>query len=357
MGLDDYPKPEPVQYRKHIPCYAWMYLRDSVEHYDYRTPMFAMLPHHLVLLKENPQFIIILLKFLDHSNIDNIFNSVRVQLWTTAKIIFISDQIPYVFCPHCLYRYHRSKPIGFLTEIPENSSIFKINEIYRKMHRNLEGMWVVQSEDLRKDSCKLVSLNLKATPCAFEILQKHRNVTMLPITGKILMDSVYLKLRPAGAIITGYTLSSNLASRINNYNRPAIFEYVISGEKSHQISFSWIITAALSKSALWRSMDVATWIYSIFFAIITALSAQLVAKTKQRDFQLPTVMFAMMLEQDQLTLKNPFTVLGRRAMYLILTWSLVSIIVSNGYRGTLFSLLAALSIPDIPNDIRDILDT
>ncbi|CAG7830578.1 unnamed protein product [Allacma fusca] len=114
---------------------------------------------------------------------------------------------------------------------------------------------------------------------------------------------------------------------------------------------------SLTHFALWDGMDLISWILVFISASLVILALKLVNKRGAPTVSpLRIVVVFLMLEQGLLPSRNSLKILGKKAAFMVSLWALMCVVISNGYKGNIFSLLTAISSPQVPQNMDQILE-
>ena len=108
--------------------------------------------------------------------------------------------------------------------------------------------------------------------------------------------------------------------------------------------------------SLTKPFDVATWSFLIGSILCLCLYFRIISKFKAKSFILENHVISILLEQSQQTVIHcsGFQV---QTCFLLVAWMLLTFLMGNAYKGVLFSLLTSVSIPVVPDDLQEVIQS
>ena len=267
-----------------------------------------------------------------------------------------------MICSHC-YRFHT--PVRSF-----EPTLFNLNTYWNSVHKNQNGYLLGIRSNLR------LKFNYTDTPSLFQCepwpFIGTDIISKTPVLCSIFSFATQYNFTVANAYQNNYMdfLKTNLNLRPFFPTYEVTFEtYKFSEEKKVKGSvylhlqrerFQFIVVldsneiAQTNKNALLTSMDQFTWLFSIFslFAISLTLYYFNIIVNEQNVFHVLISIFGTLINQGMS--------LPKITLPLLLTygvWSLVTIVITNGYAGLLLSLLSKPTIPYVPNELAGILNS
>ncbi|CAG7732490.1 unnamed protein product [Allacma fusca] len=281
-------------------------------------------------------------------------------LVSNAKIIFIRNgkylQLLCISCLKALTTLHHDQVFVSITSM----DLGHIDAFVRHINSNLLNALVAQNLLRSSAGCSpIVFSRTLAGACAQDVLGSKFNFTPSPMpfkdmeTGKFRQTS---KLH-SSAVVFEMISDRRLTNWITNYYKKEgiLFDYVITAEIFSSFTFLLVIPEpALIHSALWEGMDAFTWGLIALSTFAAILALKFVRGQNLSTMNASEVVLFFLLEQGQLPSKNSLQTVGIKGALIVAIWSMVSTVISNGYKGNMFSLLSSISLPNIPVNWEDI---
>ncbi|CAG7704626.1 unnamed protein product [Allacma fusca] len=348
---------------KHVICVAQVYKPDLQLDEEFATneiPLFAKT--YFQQLGGNPSYVLVLIDpimdlDLELSNVD-IYMYLNVG--TTAPLIFIrANKISQLVCFSCQSK--SSWEINSLGKIYfwdiSNFDLAQINELDRKLHKNFNLGIVIQIRWPEYKSCSPLNMNIRSDSysCIHQAVGKHLNFTSRYSSNGKLFHCHYLRSKAVSLLLSG-SLTPDLW--IKNFNSSCVrdleLEYLIPAEIFYQYFYVMVVDPRLSHSFLWSGMDFGTW-SSVFLSALATVYAVGYLRIKN-SVNVPSHLLVLpfLLEHGQLPVKGVLKI-GNRAVFILVIWCLMTIVISNGYKGTLYSLMTAFVPPTTPTSFEEIL--
>ncbi|CAG7725431.1 unnamed protein product, partial [Allacma fusca] len=302
---------------------------------------------------ENPEYAIIESRKLQNLNSSTLHTFLFSG--TTAQIFFYNGKHLHFLCIQCLLL----PETRILVRVP---SIHFAQKLEQSLYRDSKGAVVFQSAKLLTNNCSPYHANLY-TPtieCALSILSMHMNYTAVRKSIMSLIFANFEATPPLSQIVTSVLADTEFNRLINNRRMETIFDWTIPAETLFHYSFVWVLSPVSNNSALWKGLDIPTWISTMISACVMILTL-LAMKRKITDskwgINYRPVRFILCFLVDQGQLPKEFLAhFGGRAAALITLWTLMSCVISNGYKGILYAMLTSKPIPAVPTSLEDLLE-
>jgi len=108
--------------------------------------------------------------------------------------------------------------------------------------------------------------------------------------------------------------------------------------------------------ALMQPFDLSTWIAILISTMVLAVYMQIMSNKMQR-YSLVTNIFSILLEQGQDAGGTRLNFSTTTTLYIVSMWLLMTIVISNGYKGVLFTLLTTNVLPWTPKTLAEAADS
>ncbi|CAG7829805.1 unnamed protein product [Allacma fusca] len=349
-----------IIFTKYLSCYTQMYLSNFMEHNpNQRLSNFQRIPHYMKTLQENPEYVVIFTSRApsdhNHQNWEISSNAYHL-IGTTAKFLFVRNyKRVQLLCFPCLSSERDSTK--YFIDLPE-LNFHEISETYAKVNQNLRESLIIVNYYKSWVSCSPLAtqrFKIYAYACAHEAISSKLNFT----TYFDNIDPTNLKTfeKATSTIITGWFSNKNSNYLVSNYTATANFEYVPTAEIFYPITFIWILQPRLSHAALWAAMDYKCWIFVVLTACKVIAILYIFRSNSKPRIYMSNIILSFLLDQGQLPRKHCLAILGIKAALIVIFWAYAALIISNAYKGALYSVMTSMSLPLIPTSLQDILDT
>ncbi|CAG7726254.1 unnamed protein product, partial [Allacma fusca] len=177
-------------------------------------------------------------------------------------------------------------------------------------------------------------------------------------TSRIFDNSVFVpRTPPSSVIVSDLYASKDLSAWIANHSLWFSYDWLVTAETFKAFLFIWVITKpSLTHSALWDGFEKISWILLIMSVSMVILALKRARNKDVQSVSSAQIVVFLLLEQGQLPSRKSLKILGVKASALISLWALMCIVISNGYKGNMFSLLTAISSPEVPRNLDQILN-
>ena len=184
--------------------------------------------------------------------------------------------------------------------------------------------------------------------CTFFGFASRYNFTLVDAYQNTFFRAVRMNLRPFFSV-------SGIATFKNFYNTKGVIYFNVQTEPYHfMVVLDSTEIAKTNRNAFLTSMDQLTWLMCMIS--ITAISLSLyyfnIIVYEQNVFYVLIEIFGTLINQGMRLPNITFPLLLTFGI-----WSLVTIVITNGYAGLLLSLLTKLKIPYVPQDITGLLNS
>ncbi|CAG7820996.1 unnamed protein product [Allacma fusca] len=312
-------------------------------------------------MQENPDYIVILTKhYVPTVPIPYFF----LTSSTAAAVIFVQvNAQAYLVCVHCL----NLDDVALVVSIP-SFDIETISEKYKEMYRNFHSTIVF---DGFLSTSKLVCMSrnevdfYEEKPCALSEISRHLNYTAVYMKNKHVLNK-HLTPIPTGRVVVNYIMNSYLDEYLYDRTLQRLYVVVVPGCIFESYNFVWIIDSSIVPTALVDVLDWATWTWICQAIVFTSLGLYIFTWRNQNGqdqkgvihiFSSAWLLVPFLVEQSQLPKTKCLQRVGVLASSVAMLWSLMVLVISNGYKGVLYSFLTERTSPDVPTTIEGILDT
>ncbi|CAG7727996.1 unnamed protein product, partial [Allacma fusca] len=349
--------------RRFARCYAYFYLQEMI---DFVVPrqgaLFKTITTQTRLQHENPDYLIISTKTApqDHSRFAFSIDPRGYQFHIShARVIFLRQGFySQLLCIACLIQFGSTQG-DLIFESVTDLDLFAIDKLAMEIHRNLRKALVVHTAIFVPASCSPLMTSIKSFECAQGVLMHLLNFTVgLARNDKIFDSSVFNIRNPPSAVMIGNIFASNsLPQWIGNNSRAFSYDWLVTAEHFNTFTFVWVITEpSLTHSALWDGLEIISWILVLMSVLLMILALKLVRKRGAPAVSPLQIVIFLMLDQGQLPSQNSLKILGIQASALVSLWAMACILISNCYKGNMFSLLTAISTPQVPQNLDEVLE-
>ncbi|CAG7732491.1 unnamed protein product [Allacma fusca] len=341
-------------------CFVILHLQEWVDLEG--TNILLNFPYFTHLQRDNPDYVVVMTGNATESHLHYLKTA---TLWfyyafvSHAKIIFIRNgNYSQLLCIPCLKEVSNLHEDQIFLNI-SNMDLDSIDEFAIRVSGDLLKAPVAQNIRLSSAGCSpLIVSRTLAGSCAQELLGSKLNFTPSLKSFNDIKFGTFYDVEPTHCSAIAFEIISdqNMASRIANYYKPFLFDYIVTAEIFDSFTFLLVISEpALMHSGLWEGMDIITWGLIALSAIVTILALKFSRRQYAPTMNASEVVICFLLEQGQLPLKKSLQIIGTNGACIVAIWAIVSTVISNGYKGNMFSLLTSLSLPNIPVNWEEII--
>ena len=326
----------------------------------------TLLPKILMFTRDNPSYVILLLQndeFEDNSLYTNALPSfIKPSISSTYAVIRNGKFID-IICVPCFQEngYLRS---GLVRPYVTVGSVVELEDIkleWQKANDDLLLGPVVWVGERTKTQCHPLKDKLLLPPldCALLIIAKKLNFTMISIS-----TSEYVQ--PISKNHSQFTLGKVLPG----YSHPDLFRFILQHNNSEALEWSFLGTGAqnfrtiavldiheIKITAFWRALDLPSWICTFVAAISLTLGFVALGTHTLKFSQLLSALAAtlvFLIDHSLTPVWSKYVKFPTSAAVLLFLWAQVAMMISSGYRGALFSLLASTQAPVIPQGMEEL---
>ncbi|CAG7730988.1 unnamed protein product [Allacma fusca] len=258
-----------------------------------------------------------------------------------------------LLCVSCSLEFRSRRSDLIFYELPK-IDLDIIEELNNELNKNLRQAYVHQMVTIASGSCSPLRITLSkgALSCMHLALQNKLNFTA---EFENRTDDFVFTRDSASSIISGMIADKYLKDLVVNYEEQFIYEWVISGEFYVPFTFVWVLRPVLSQSALWRKMDLSTWLSAVVSALCAIFVLKLVRGRKLPRISSAQIILATLLEQGQIPKRGTLKLLGFKAVVVLAIWITTAIVITNGYKGLLFSSLTGTTLPHLPSNMEELI--
>ncbi|CAG7717273.1 unnamed protein product [Allacma fusca] len=349
--------------RRFASCYAYFYLQELM---DFIVPRQGALLKSVTwqtrIQHEDPDYLIISTNTHPRDHSRYVFGidprGYQFQI-LQARVIYLRQGFySQLLCITCLIQFG-STQANFIFQNVTGLDLFAIDKLAMEIHKNLRRALVAYSASFAPPSCSPLMRSIKSFECAQGVLMRLLNFTLASAPSNKIFDSSVFNIRkpPSSAILGNIFASSNLPQWIGNHSRWLSYDWLVTAETFNTFTFAWVITEpSLTHSALWDGLDIISWILVLMSVSLVILTLKLVRKRDVPTVSSFQIVIFLMLDQGQLPPRKSLKILGVQAGALVSIWALTCVVITNGYKGNMFSLLTAISSPQVPQTLDEVLE-
>ncbi|CAG7831389.1 unnamed protein product [Allacma fusca] len=285
------------------------------------------------------------------------------KLSTTVKYVFVRENVKTVEIL-CLVCNPRKSQNLFHGITGKTLTIKELETFHRKLHSDFRREPVIHHDLWIPWDCSpyKVKLYLSHRNCAQLVIALKLNYTMAHTTpGRIILNHDYFNMPYLGSVVGGVYSTPQLNQFLHKYKILGMFEHVVTGEEYFYYDFVWAVNPDLVQVGIFTAMNINLWVATLFFVLATSLALGAVMgwkNTKKGDlFHATHLVLSILLKQSQLPSKNGLRLLGSRGAVLVCFWACIAVVISNVYKGELYSSLTSTDVPMVPSNIKEILET
>jgi len=348
---------------KFLFCYAILYFQDEIfKTYEWGHESFLVFAFKptVYIRRANPSTIIYITKepsepINEESRVHELVGYIFVT--STFYVIDDGNQKCFMICTLC-------GNSQILFQLKTNSDLTDLK--WRQIHTStLEIPVFAGVYDWRGDSstCEVYRFKLggrynahfpDASHCFLRLLRPYYNLTSGDIRG--FPRSVHALRYP----LTSRTVKDNLLGGMKETtefrtleNIPLILPY---GLKTEPFRFCTVVRPEkFGFDALTKPFDTQTWIFLIISTMLLGFYVFSSFKHTQNS-SLVLYVFSILVEQGQ-DVAGERTNFGSNMLAVLIIWLLITIVISNGYKGVLFTLLTMSKIPWTPTSVQELVES
>ncbi|CAG7819901.1 unnamed protein product, partial [Allacma fusca] len=215
----------------------------------------------------------------------------------------------------------------------------------------LDGIVTFNDRIYKNTSCSLLKGQKNPHPWSCV----HREIgTALNFTSRLKRNLIYSDKCGSclGGVFGNKTSNELLMSRVNNFSMDTVYDVLVPGEIFNAHSFVWVLEPQFTRWGLLGAMGWACWLYTVFSVGALIGCVKFLRKTSGKTISSVGLIAPLLVEQGD---EFPsFEILGKKAGTLVILWAFVAIVISNGYKGTLFSEMTAISFPKVPRNLEEL---
>ncbi|CAG7734161.1 unnamed protein product [Allacma fusca] len=350
-------------------CFVHLYLPE-IQKSDFETSrLYSSIKFFLEGTKENPTYVIIWTQETNRKNLKDYPNFFRNISWASTTAIFFSVM-------------ENSSDVKIqLIKIsePEDQNAVRLHELnmfdrkyyfreWWRHHRNLERTIVKDFSYFQMknpEDCVIYTAGMDTLPvaCSMAVIETQLNFTFIRDREESWWN---LKIhRFPSYTIGNFFADFWLVQRVRENPENIVFEWLCPAMTFEKMTYLAVFDLNEHKiSSLWGEFDWTTW-----FCILTSITCMssafhifILKPNKQNSIRKIyaslefTSAFVIEMPVAHVAHEKRFVKKNLRVMffYLVALWSGVSLVLSNAYKGALFSFLAATTAPPIPQNLEEL---
>ncbi|CAG7717775.1 unnamed protein product, partial [Allacma fusca] len=352
-------------------CFVHLYLPE-IQKSNFKTKrLYSSVKFFLEGTKENPTYVIIWTQETNRKNLKDFPNFFQNISWASTTAIFFSVM-------------ENSSDVKIqLIKIsePEDKNAVRLHELnifdrrhyfrgWWRHHKNLERTIVKDFsyfQTKKPEDCAIYTAGMDTLPvaCSMAVIETRLNFTFIRDREE---NWWYLKIRRFPSYVVGNFFADFwLVQRVRENPENIVFEWLFPAMTFEKMTFLAVFDVnALKISSLWGEFDWVTWLgillsigcmSAVFHILIlkpriaNSLARKIYASLEFNSAFVIEMAVAHVAHEKRFVKNN----LHLMFFHLVTLWSGVSLVLSNAYKGALFSFLAATTAPQIPQNLEELI--
>ena len=343
---------------RHTNCIAKIYTESFT-----RSEKFNEISEQIRVKEENPSFIIMLLKSeRTHPHPYGRLLGLASASTTAAYLVIRNGKFVDMLCVPCLAvpvsgsESHRSVHIHkMITSLPMNDYMTRelqgLTHMFTGINANLQGGCIVDSFIRPATDCDTFTDGTFTPPWFCAILAMERKLNFSTIS----YDQVFAK--DADFSIVGFMYASDIiaSTMVTELLSAGQFEWATAGETWYRYSTVNVVEIqTINISALCQCLDGLTWTFTILSSLFVAGALTVVSRRQYYRYSASLATVLSFLIDHSILSESFLRRVTLKSGLVIFLWAQVAMVISNGYRSAIFSLLTFPSPPSMPESMEEL---
>ncbi|CAG7829622.1 unnamed protein product [Allacma fusca] len=351
-------------------CFVHLYIPEIQNSSLNTKRLYSSVKFFLEGTKENPTYVIIWTQETNKTNLEDFPNFFRNISWASTTAIYFS-----------LAENEGGAKIQLIKiSEPEDKNAVRLHDInifdrrhyfqeWWRHHKNLERTIVKDFsyfQTKKPEDCSIYTAGMDTLPvaCSMAVIETQLNFTFIRDREENFWN---LKIHRFPSYVVGKFFADFwLVRRVRNNDENIVFEWLCPAMTFEKMTLLAVFDLNAHKiSSLWGEFDWTTWL-GILVSILcmSVVFHILILKPKKTNSIVRTIYssleftsaFVIEMTVAHVADEKRFVKKNLRVMFfhLVVLWSGVSLVLSNAYKGALFSFLAATTAPPIPQNLEEL---